>query len=86
MLGLYTVYPAHAQLGNGSAAKGGAASCADGGQFAMGNTEDSFIHSWTRAITEEHLIVAVLGVAERGDRDGGPFQRRQYVSNAAATA
>ena len=49
-------------LGLGSRACGGAASTADGGDFAFGNTEEA-------------LIASVLGVAERGAPADGPLQR-----------
>ena len=59
-------------LGNGSRTHGGAASTADGGRFAFGNTE-------------EKLRATVLGVAERGDRADGPLDRRTGVGWVAAS-
>ena len=58
----YTPFLTAAALGHGSRASGGAASTADGGDFAFGNTEEA-------------LIVSVLGVAERGVPADGPLQR-----------
>ena len=60
----YSPFPARtsAALGHGSARCGGAASQADGGRYAMGSTE-------------EHLIVEVVGVPERGAFDDGPHKR-----------
>ena len=61
-----------AALGNGSRACGGHASAVDGGSFAFGNTE-------------ERLRVLVLGVAERGVRGDGPFDRRTGAGWVAAS-
>ena len=58
----YTPFHTSPALGHGSRTHGGAASTSDGGRFALGNTE-------------EHLIVQVLGVAERGVPDDGPMVR-----------
>jgi len=58
----YSPYHTTAALGHGSRECGGAASTADGGDFAFGNTEEA-------------LIVVVLGVAERGAPADGPLQR-----------
>ena len=58
----YTPFHVSAALGHGSRECGGAASTADGGRFALGNTE-------------EDLIVTVLGVAERGTPADGPMRR-----------
>ena len=54
------IAPSTPAKGHGSVECGGAASQADGGRFAMGNTE-------------EDQIVKVLGVAERGTQADGPF-------------
>ena len=59
---MYSPYVVRPALGLGSAANGGAASTADGGRFAMGNTE-------------ENLIVLNLGVAQRGDPSQPAFDR-----------
>ena len=58
----YTPFLATQALGRGSSTHGCAASEADGGRFAMGNTE-------------EKRIVSVLGVRERGCKDDGAFVR-----------
>ena len=58
----YTPFHVSPALGLGSTDKGGAASTADGGRFAMGNTEEA-------------LIVANLGVPERGAKADGPWRR-----------
>ena len=59
-------------LGNGSRACGGAASQADGGRFAFGNTA-------------EHLTVTTLGTKARGHRSEGPLDRRTGLGWVAAT-
>lgn len=58
----YTPFHATHTLGNGSDRCGGAASTADGGRFALGNTE-------------ELLIVQNTGVAARGGPDDPPLNR-----------
>ena len=58
----YTPFHVSPALGHGSRAGGGAASTADGGSFAFGNTE-------------EGLIVTVLGVPARGAPSDGPMRR-----------
>ena len=58
----YTPFHVSPAIGLGSTDKGGAASTADGGRFAMGNTEEA-------------LIVANLGVPERGAKADGPWRR-----------
>ena len=60
-------------LGNGSRACGGAASQADGGRFAFGNTA-------------EHLAVTTLGTTARGHRSEGPLDRRTGLGWVAATS
>ena len=59
-------------LGHGSQRCGGAASQADGGRIALGNTE-------------ERLIVEVLGVPERGCPDEPPFDRTSGTGWVRAT-
>ena len=68
-----TPHLAEPALGNGSRACGGAASQADGGRFAFGNTA-------------EHLTVTTLGTKERGHRSEGPLDRRTGLGWVAATA
>ena len=69
----YTCFCMDPPLGNGSKEKGGAASKADGGTHAMGNTE-------------EDLIVKNLGVPARGDRTTDlPLNRRTGVGWVAKT-
>ena len=68
----YTPHPTKPALGNGSARCGGAASRAEGGHFSMGNTL-------------EHLIVDVIGVAERGVESDGPFVRANGTGWVRAT-
>ena len=58
----YSPFHTAVALGHGSRECGGAASTADGGDFAFGNTEEA-------------LIVIVLGVPERGAKADGPMQR-----------
>ena len=69
----YTPFLAAQALGLGSRECGGAASTADGGSFAFGNTEEAL-----RAI--------VLGVAERGRPADGPLDRRTGLGWVAATS
>ena len=59
-------------LGNGSRACGGAASQADGGRFAFGNSA-------------EYLIVDSLGTEEHGHQSQGPLDRRTGLGWVAAT-
>jgi hypothetical protein len=58
----YTPFLTSPALGHGSRTHGGAASTADGGRFALGNTEEA-------------LIVVTIGVDARGAPEEGPMQR-----------
>jgi hypothetical protein len=68
----YSPFAATRALGLGSNEHGGAASTADGGRFALGNTEEA-------------LIVLNTGVDARGLSTDRPFDRRTGVGRVHAT-
>ena len=67
----YTFCHRHAALGNGSQAKGGAPSTADGHLIAFGNTLES-------------LIKSTLGLKQRGEEGQRPFDRTSGEGFVAA--